>query len=90
MAKILGVVSRKRWEMLERFDYGDLYSARKGVNPNRYWEPDDAVKILAGVNKFGRLYILVDIGHGSHLGHFDFDKLREALDWVMRRVEVVG
>lgn len=90
MANKLGIVSRKTMEKLKRFDYGDLYSAHKGINPTRYWEPDDAVNIRAGVNKFGRLYIVVDIGFGSHFGSFDFDKLREALDWVIRRVEVVG
>ena len=90
MAKKLGAISRKTMEKLEQFDYGDLYSIRRGAISGLYWDWDDAIEIRVGVNRAAHLYIIVDIGRGSHFKTFDFDQLREAIDWVKRRVEVIG
>lgn len=87
MAKKLGAVSRKTFEKLEKFDYGDLYSIHRGT-ANVYWGNDDAVEIRAGVNRFDRLYIIARIDYGMHYKTYDFDHLAEAVDWVKRHVEV--
>ena len=75
-------------DKLERFDYGDLYSIHRGMNPGRYWEDHDAVEIFIGVNRNARLYIIANIDCGAHSRTFDFDQLDEAVNWVKRRVEV--
>lgn len=88
MAKKLGVISSKTFEKLVKFDYGDLYSIHKGTNCG-YWENDDAVEIITGVNRFDRLYIIASIDYGKHFKTFDFDRLDEAVEWVKRRVDIV-
>lgn len=89
MAKTLGVVSRKTLKKLMQFDYGNLYSIHNGSNLH-YWEEDDAVEIFVSVNRYGRLYIVASIAFGEHIRTFDFDNLDRAVDWIRRRVEVVG
>lgn len=89
MAKKLAIVSRKTFEKLERFDYGNLYSIHNGVITN-YWDDADAVSIFVGVNRYSRLYIIVELCYGDHSKTFDFDELDKAVDWVKRRVLVVG
>lgn len=89
MAKKLAIVSRKTMDKLLRFDYGDLYSIHHGVI-SMYWEDDDAVEIYVGVNRYSRLYIIANMNYGKHIRTFDFDQLDKAVDWVKRRVAVVG
>lgn len=89
MAKKLAIVSHKTMDKLLRFDYGDLYSIQHGVI-SMYWEDDDAVEIFTGVNRYGRLYIIVNMAYGKYIRTFDFDALDKAVDWVKRRVRVVG
>lgn len=87
MAKKFGTVSRKTFEKLAKFDYGDLYSIHKGAACG-YWENDGAVEIFTGVNRFARLYIIASIDCGKYFKTFDFDQLDKAVDWVKRHVEV--
>lgn len=88
MAKKLGTISRKTFEKLAKFDYGDLYSIHKGATRG-YWGNDGAVEIFTGVNRFSRLYIIASIDYGKHFKTFDFDQLDKAVDWVKRHVEVI-
>ena len=87
MAKKLGTVSKKTFEKLEKFDYGNLYSIHRGANPELYWADDDDIEIFIGVNRYARLYIIANI-RPEHSRTFDFDQLDEAVDWIKRRVEV--
>lgn len=85
MSKIFATLTKQEYEKLCSIDYGDLYSAHRGVIHTFI---SKSLEIFVGVNFQGRLYINVNFYPEGH-ATFNFDALSKAINYAKRHVSVI-